>query len=291
MSKTILRLSSFSYCKANTGLVSQPLLRRCHSSKSQDLIISHSENGIRTLTLNRPEKLNSLNLELYTAIPKALADETEKSAITVITGKGPFFSSGNDLMNFAPMIMNPTPETLKTLAHASKDLLENYVKSFIDFKGILVGVVNGPAFGISVTTLALYDVVYAVNTAYFKTPFTKLGQSPEGCSSYLFPKLMGDKKANQILLLDGMLTAAEAKEVGLVTEVFSQETFQSEVHQRLTAMSKLPPKTLKSIKNLVRSNEKEKLHEVNKKECELLIDLWQGEECIAAMAQFAARKK
>jgi peroxisomal 3,2-trans-enoyl-CoA isomerase len=93
------------------------------------------------------------------------------------------------------------------------------------------------------------------------TPFSKLGQSPEGCSSYLFPKLMGSKRANEILLLDGVLTAGEAKQAGLVTEVFPPETFRPEVSRRLQEMSKLPPKTMVHIKKLVRDVEREKLHQ------------------------------
>ncbi len=94
-----------------------------------------------------------------------------------------------------------------------------------------------------------------------RTPFSKLGQSPEGCSSYLFPKLMGSKRANEILLLDGVLTSGEAKQAGLVTEVFPAETFLPEVSRRLQEMSKLPPKTMAHIKKLVRDVEREKLHQ------------------------------
>jgi peroxisomal 3,2-trans-enoyl-CoA isomerase len=142
--------------------------RTFSSATDDDLLISRDGNGIRTLTLNRPDKLNALNLNLYQAIPRALSDTSDPSSITVVTGNGSFFSSGNDLMNFAPMVFNPTPEAIRDLAAASRTLLENYVAAFIDFPGILVGVVNGPAVGISATTLALFDVVYAVNTAYFR---------------------------------------------------------------------------------------------------------------------------
>ncbi len=72
---------------------------------------------------------------------------------------------------------------------------------------------------------------------------------------------MGSKRANEILLLDGVLTAGEAKQAGLVTEVFPAETFRPEVSRRLQEMSKLPPKTMVHIKKLVRDVEREKLHQ------------------------------
>lgn len=64
--------------------------------------------------------------------------------------------------------------------------------------------------------LGLCDRVYAIENAYFKTPFALLGQSPEGCSTYTFPKIMGTKIANDVLYDNRVLTATEALECNLV---------------------------------------------------------------------------
>lgn len=111
---------------------------------------------------------------------------------------------------------------------------------FIDFPKPLIAVVNGPAVGISVTLLGLFDVVYASDRATFHTPFSHLGQSPEGCSSYIFPKMMGPSKAAEMLIFGKKLTAREALAQGLVTAVFPDDTFQKEVWARLKAYAKLP---------------------------------------------------
>ncbi|CAG7831911.1 unnamed protein product, partial [Allacma fusca] len=86
---------------------------------------------------------------------------------------------------------------------------------------------NGPALGISATTLGLCDIVFASEKAYFKTPFTTLGLSPEGCSSYLFPKIMGYAKANRMLYFSEPMSSQEALSVGLVTEIFPDDLFWS----------------------------------------------------------------
>ena len=70
-------------------------------------------------------------------------------------------------------------------------LNRKFVGSFIDFPKPLVAAINGPAVGIPVTLLGLFDIVYATDRATFHTPFMQLGQSPEGCSSFMFPRIMG----------------------------------------------------------------------------------------------------
>jgi len=74
-----------------------------------------------------------------------------------------------------------------------------YVAAYVDFPKPLIAAVNGPAIGVAVTVLGLFDVVYAADNASFSTPFSRLGQSPEGCASYTFPKIMGHAKVRYVL--------------------------------------------------------------------------------------------
>ena len=116
--------------------------------------------------------------------------EDDSVVVAVMTGSGDFYCSGNDLGNF----MNITPDQLAEHAVQGGDLLERYVNAYIDFPKPLIGVINGPAVGVAVTVLGLFDAVYATQSATFHTPFSALGQSPEGCSSDLFPKILGPLK-------------------------------------------------------------------------------------------------
>ncbi|XP_049620855.1 LOW QUALITY PROTEIN: enoyl-CoA delta isomerase 2 [Suncus etruscus] len=254
---------------------------------SDAAVVVTSEDGITKITLNRPSKKNAITRQMYNDISLALKKASEDdSAITVFTGNGDYYCSGNDLTNFS----NIPPGGAEELAKASAILLRDFVGAFIDFPKPLVAAVNGPAVGISVTLLGLFDVVYASDKATFHTPFSSLGQSPEGCSSYMFPKIMGPAKAAEMLIFGKKLTAREALAQGLVTEVFPDNVFREEVWARLRAHSKLPPNSLRISKELLRKNEKETLHAVNAEECRILQSRWLSDECLNAIMAFMTRK-
>ncbi|XP_054621761.1 enoyl-CoA delta isomerase 2, mitochondrial [Dunckerocampus dactyliophorus] len=252
------------------------------------LLVS-TQDDITTIKLNRPAKKNAITTEMYEEIIDALQQAAKDTCVlTVFTGAGDFYCSGNDLSNFTKI-----PEGgVEQMAKAGGELLRRYVKAYIDFPKPLVAVVNGPAVGISVTVLGMFDLVYATDSATFHTPFSQLGQSPEGCSSYTYPRLMGSSKASEMLLFNKKLTAVQACQLGLVTEVFPDSSFQSEVWSRLRSYAKLPPNSLALSKQLMRSVEKDQLHAVNDAEVERLIERWTSDECFnAVMSFFQAKAK
>lgn len=256
------------------------------SSQYETLLVT-TEDNITTIKLNRPSKKNAITTQMYNEIIAAL-DQASKddSVLTVFTGAGDFYCSGNDLTNFTKI-----PDGgVEMMARQGGDLLRRYVKAYIDFPKPLVAVVNGPAVGISVTALGLFDLVYATERATFHTPFTQLGQSAEGCSSYTFPKIMGPVKASEMLMFNKKLTAAQACELGLVTEVFPDSSFHSEVWTRLKAYASLPPNSLALSKQLIRSVEKDRLHAVNDAEVERLVERWTSDECFNAVMNFFQAK-
>uniref|UniRef100_A0A672S556 Enoyl-CoA delta isomerase 2, mitochondrial-like n=1 Tax=Sinocyclocheilus grahami TaxID=75366 RepID=A0A672S556_SINGR len=283
------------------------------STKSFQTLLISTEDNITTIRLNRPEKKNAITAEMYNELIEALdLAGKDDSVITAITGEvlyfafqclqmlkqcayppfnvsegsGDYYCSGNDLNNFTK-----SPEGgVEKMAKDAGQLLRRYVKAYIDFPKPLIGVINGPAVGVSVTLLGLFDVVYATERATFHTPFSQLGQSPEGCSSYLFPKMMGAAKASEMLLFNKKLTAAQACEVGLVTEVFPESSFQSEVWTRLKAYAKLPRNSLALSKQLIRAVEKEKLYAINDAEVERLVERWLSDECMQAIMSFFQAK-
>jgi len=240
------------------------------------------------ITLNRPAKMNALNTDMYEELIVALDTAGKNStALTVITGAGDYYCSGNDLDNFASI----PPSEMQKAAVDGGELLRRYVSAYIDFPKPLVAAINGPAIGVSVTVLGLFDMVFASTKATFSTPFSRLGQSPEGCSSYTFPKLMGHARACEMMLFNRKLNAEEGLEYGLVTKLIPHENFHSEVETSLKEMAALPVKSLVYSKALMRQDELETLHRVNVAECDRLVERWPSEDCINAIMNFFQRKQ
>lgn len=286
-------IADYSKGKENVHLVSctvssEPAKqsRKGNHSKYETIEVTYLDN-ITKIVMKRPEKKNAMSVEMYKEMVSAL-DEAgqDDSVLTVITGQGDYFTSGNDLNN----ALRPFTGSVEDMVKGTTGIVRDLVCKIIDFPKPLVAMVNGPAIGIGTTILGLFDLVYASDKATFNTPFTKLGQHPEGCSSYTFPRIMGLAKATEVLLFGKTLTAREAYNVGLVTEVFPDATFQQEVSSRVKDYATLPKNCLALSKQLIRDVEKEKLHAVCEKEFELLAKRANSQDSIDALQRFFQRK-
>ncbi|CEF63986.1 Enoyl-CoA delta isomerase 2, mitochondrial [Strongyloides ratti] len=246
------------------------------------------EDKVYKITMNRPKKYNALTLDMYEAIGKALRESNEDNttSVTVITGAGDYFSSGNDLSNFSNI---RSKEDMKIIGEKASKIFNDFVTAFIDHNKPLIGLINGPAVGITVTTLAMYDYVIASDKATFETPFHKLALSAEGCSSYTFPLLMGHAKASEMLVFGKKLTANEAKERNLINEVVSYTDFKTMSDKKVQQISSLYPEAMKINKKLMRDIHREKLHEANKIEIPVLFQRFASKESMNAISKFFAK--
>uniref|UniRef100_A0A915DZ17 Enoyl-CoA hydratase n=1 Tax=Ditylenchus dipsaci TaxID=166011 RepID=A0A915DZ17_9BILA len=212
------------------------------------------------LTVSKTYKLLIENL--------ALADKDDDISMTVITGVGDFFSSGNEF----------SASKIKNIAEDPKSattLVQQFVDALIGHSKVLIGLVNGPAIGIACTTLALFDCVVCTDDAYFSCPFTKLGLLPEGTSSLSFPLIMGHSKAAQMLLFSEKMSANEAKQAGLVNIVIPRQLFKAESEKILQKYAQLMPQSLLKAKQLMRTQQQRHLlHSANQQEIEAIQHQW-----------------
>lgn len=174
-----------------------------------DILIDTTD-GVMTLTINRPDKKNSLTQAMYTALADGLAQAAADAAIRVVVIQGhvAIFSAGNDIGDF----LNGPTSTLESPVY-------RFLQGIAAFPKPLIAAVCGPAVGIGTTMLFHCDLVYAGDNAAFSMPFVNLGLCPEAASSLLVPQMMGYHRAAEALLLGEPFMAEAAMEVGLVNRV------------------------------------------------------------------------
>lgn len=243
--------------------------------------------NVYKITLNRPDKLNSITSQMFIDIPMALAeaDNNPNVVLILITGTGKYFSSGNDLGNY----LRPSDDFEADIIKGTKSF-ENFTNGFINLRKPLIGLINGPAIGAAFTILALFDMVIASDEATFHAPFTGISLSPEGCSSFTFPRLMGQVKASEILLFNRKLTAQEAMERNLVTEILAHSGFEERALERVEQFSRLNAASLQIGKELLRRNDREKLLQVNRSEMEALVSRLKSGDFMESVMTFVNKK-
>jgi enoyl-CoA hydratase/carnithine racemase len=173
-------------------------------------ILIHTEAGIRTVTLNRVDKKNSITSAMYGAMADALASAVDDPAVRVVLFQGheTVFSAGNDIGDF----LNNPPAGLDSPVF-------RFLQGIATFPKPLLAAVCGPAVGVGTTMLFHCDLVYAGDNAAFSMPFVNLGLCPEAASSLLVPQMLGYHRAAEALLLGEPFMAEAALEVGLVNRV------------------------------------------------------------------------
>lgn len=261
------------------------------NNKYKEIITSIEFGNVFKITLNRPNKFNAFSKEMYLEVNAAIkeANENENILMLCLTGNGEYFSSGNDLTNFTQITGS---DSYEKLLRSGCQLVEDLCDTLIDFSKPLIAFVNGPAVGISFTILGLFDYVIASEKATFHCPFTQLALSPEGCSSYTFPKIMGNLKAAEVLLFNKKLSAQEAYECGFVSEIIPKENFEIRASEKLKILSKIPKDSLLQSTKLFRdfNRDKDKLKEVNKTEMETLYQRFLSGDFLQSVMAFMNKK-
>ena len=181
------------------------------------------DEGILTLTLNRPEQLNTLNAEMIHELLDALdrADDDDAVRAVVVTGAGRAFCAGADLSSgeasFDPATWGEPPDAEK------RDAGGRVTLRLFDLRKPVIAAVNGPAVGFGATLLLPMDARLAVADARFGFVFTRRGIVPEACSSWFLPRLVGISQALDWTISGRVFEAEEAEKQGLVRSLHSAD--------------------------------------------------------------------
>jgi len=276
--------------------------RRLLSSQEGEIIQSLSPSGLLTIRLNRPSKFNAITTGMYQEITETLnrhrtggdgegAGSDGGVKMVLLTGTGPYYSAGNDLSAFAS-ITDPVKDS-----QAAKQIMNRFLFSFIDFDKPIVCGINGPAIGIMTTSLGLMDVVWAKEGATFSAPFSATAQSPEGCSSLLFPTILGKSMASEVLMFNRQLSTGEALQSGLISRIISAKDdvdFRQQVERELNQLlDTCSAESMATTKRLIHSHAvKEHLKCVAEEEADQLVGRWLSADFPEFIFRFlSARRK
>jgi enoyl-CoA hydratase/carnithine racemase len=208
------------------------------------LVQVEDANGVRTITLNRPEALNAFNEALYDATTVALreADEDPSVAVVLLTGTGRAFSAGNDLVEMAARVTDPDFES-------GEYGFAGMIETLTALRKPLILAVNGLGVGIGATIIGFADLVFMSATARLKCPFTSLGVAPEAASSYLLPQLVGRQNAAWMLMSSEWVDAEEARQMGLAWKVCQPDELLADARRHAEVLASRPIPSLIAVKH------------------------------------------
>ncbi|MCU4178550.1 enoyl-CoA hydratase-related protein [Bosea sp. BH3] len=245
---------------------------------SESVLSQVAADGVVQITMNRPDRKNALDRASYAGLIDAIAAAEADASIRamLLTGAGGCFTSGNDIKDFA----------MAAAAGEGPRVAIDFLNAISTAKKPIVAAVEGFAVGIGTTMLLHCDLAFAGRSATFRLPFTALGLSPEGGSSYLLPVVAGSKKAAELLMLGAPFDAATAAEAGLVNAVVEEGTALEAGFARAKALAALPPESLALTKMLLKRGSAAAVAETIATEARHFGERLRSPEAIAAFAAF-----
>jgi len=246
-------------------------------------VIVKDEGPIRIIRMNRPEKKNALTFAMYDAMSEAITSAGGSSPIRclMICGVPGAFSAGNDLGDFMKAA---------TGGGGLGNSIINFLHVLARCERPLVAAVTGVAVGIGTTMMLHCDYAVAASDARFTTPFVALGLVPEAASSLIAPRLMGHRRAFELLVMGKPFSGEEAKAAGLVNQVAPADQVEAEAMKAAQHIAALPPEGVALSRRLMKGTPDEVVARIEE-EAATFGHRLQSAEARAAFAAFFARKK
>lgn len=236
------------------------------------------EGRIATITISNPDRKNAVDAPAA----ERMADHVHEVAYdddvrcVVVTGEGDAFCSGLDLAGDMG-VGSPAAELEIGLNAIAQGLLR--------MEKPTVARVRGPAVGAGASLAAACDFVYAEEGAFFEWGFTNIGLAPDTGATYVLPRLVGVRKALELLVTGDRISAAEAVDLGVANEVVPEGEFDERVDERAETLAGRPTMAVGAAKRLVYRSHQRSMEETLREEAlaqETMIDSQDFAEGVAA---------
>ncbi len=216
-----------------------------------DCVILERERGVAVVTLNRPDKLNSFNVEMTSELNRMFAELAEDASCRAIlvTGAGRGFCAGQDLSDRAVNPGDAPVDVGASLEHRYNPL----ARRMRSMRKPIVVAVNGVAAGAGANFALLGDIVLAARSARFIQSFVKIGLMPDCAGTWSLTRLIGEARAKGLAMLAEPLSAVEAAQWGLIWRVIDDAELMSEARRLVAHLATQPTAALGAIKHAIQS--------------------------------------
>jgi 2-(1,2-epoxy-1,2-dihydrophenyl)acetyl-CoA isomerase len=218
---------------------------------TSDVLLSADADGVRTLTLNRPQAYNSLTVELKETLLAALREAADDEAVraVVLTGSGKAFCAGQDLKEHIGLLQSGDAAPL----HTVREHYNPIVRTIVSMPKPVIAAVNGSAAGAGAAFAYASDLRIAGSSASFLMAFANVGLGPDSGASWTLQRLVGYGRAAELMLLARSVGAAEALQLGLVTEVVPDEELAERAQAVAAKLAAGPTVAYAKIKSVLSS--------------------------------------
>ena len=219
-------------------------------------VLTETVDGVKTITLNRPEKRNALCPLLIEELTQALHEaETCDCGVVILTGAGPAFCSGLDMENLETMHANTPEESRRDSENMAREL-----RTLYDFPKPVIAAVNGPAIAAGMALATIPDFTLAVPEAKFGYNEVRVGFVPAIVASFLI-RQVGERRTRELLLSGRILNAREALQLGLVTQIVEQTDLLATARALAQTLLLNSPQAMQAVKRLLAKHAKRRLDE------------------------------
>jgi 2-(1,2-epoxy-1,2-dihydrophenyl)acetyl-CoA isomerase len=243
--------------------------------------------GVGLIRLNRPDDGNAITLEMARELLEVAGrcDEDPGVRAVVLTGTGPMFCAGGDLKAFAAQgdRVAAYMREVTTAFHAA-------ISRFNRMDAPVVAAINGTAAGGGLSLALATDLAIAAENAKFTLAYTKIGLTPDGASTYFLARLVGLRRAKEMVLLNPVLTAAQALEWGLINQVVAEDEVLPAALALARKLAQGPTRSFGEAKRLILTGATESLESQMERESRAIASLAAGADGQEGMAAFLAKR-
>jgi len=253
------------------------------------VLLETKQDGIATLVMNRPDRLNALNNELTTALNDALGRlaEEESVRVVVITGAGRAFCAGGDLALIGKGRATGATQSLEPLLRSGMQA----VLRMRTMSQPVIAVVNGAAAGAGMNIALAADIRIAAEEAAFGQNFAKVGLFPDFGGTYFLPQLVGPARAAELFYTGDMIDAKAALRLGIVNQVVPGVQLEAEVKALALKIMQGPPLAIQAVKKALFGREKKKLTEALEREVQEQVRCYLSEDCREGIQAFFEKRQ